>query len=51
MSIFFYLVLNISTFDSYYSHGIYKSVEEIRQGLTENERLIKAWRVAEEVAV
>lgn len=48
MTHYFFLILNIHTYESYYSHGLYKDIEDIKMYLKQDERLIKTWVVIDD---
>ena len=51
MKHFFFLILNTHTYETYYNHGGYKNVEELKESIAPDERLIKVWEVSKVVQV
>ena len=51
MKHYFFLILNTYTYETYYNHGCYKDVNDIKESLKQDESLVKVWEVSKEVPV
>lgn len=51
MKHYFFLILNTNTYETYFSHGGANNIDEIKETLKSDEKLIKAWTVNEAVEV
>ena len=49
MKHYFYLVMNNRTYQAFYEHDYFRSVEEIKERMTKEQELIKVWEVKGEV--
>ncbi len=43
MKHYFFIVLNNYTYETYHRFGIFRNLDQVKQSLNENERLVRAW--------
>lgn len=46
---YFFLILNIYTHKSRYEHGFYKGVNDIKNHLGQDDKLVTVWKVGDKV--
>lgn len=51
MKHYFFLILNTYTYETYYNHGFYEDVNDIKENLKQDEKLVKVWEVSKEVPI
>lgn len=51
MKHYFFLILNTYTFNTYYNHGCYEDVNDVKANLKQDENLVKVWEVSKEVPI
>lgn len=51
MKHYFFLILNTHYYETYYNHGCYEDVNDIKENLKQDENLVKVWEVSKEVPI
>lgn len=51
MKHYFFLILNTYTYKTYYNHGCYEDVNDIKENLKQDEKLVKVWEVSKEIPI